>query len=322
MMANSISDPLAAVRDHGLALMLREQAEGMGTQSFPELDQWLAEDMAHAEFYAEARMMWDDLALVTATEPASAPEVDTEIPAKIPANDNWFKMALAASVALFLCVGSAFYLWPSGGYETAVGEQLAVTLDDGSHVALNTDTFIKPEFTREARVIEIKRGEALFDVAHDTSRPFIVRFGDDYVRATGTRFAVRIDRGKFEVSLIEGGVVAGRDGKPTTVRHLVPGERIRLVDARAPLVDRPDLDSQLAWRSGEVVFDNVPLHAAIREMNRYSHTKLALADPAMGEQRLSGVFAVTNNSEFAAAAAGLYGYKVRQQKGLILLAPR
>ena len=317
-MANSISDPLAAARDHALALMLREQAEGMESQSFPELDQWLAEDMAHAGFYAEARMMWDDLALVAAAEPASPPEIET----KIPANDNWFKMALAASVALFLCVGSAIYLWPSSGYETAVGEQLAVTLDDGSHVALNTDTFIKPEFTREARVIEIKRGEALFDVAHDTSRPFIVRFGEDYVRATGTRFAVRIDRGKFEVSLIEGGVVAGRGGEAATVRRLVPGERIRLVDARPPLVDRPDLDSQLAWRSGEVVFDNVPLHAAIREMNRYSHTKLALADPVMGEQRLSGVFAVTNNSEFAATAAGLYGYKEQQQKGLILLSPR
>src|SRR5262249_41966887 len=63
------------------------------------------------------------------------------------------------------------------------------------------------------RAVRVTRGEALFDVAHDTARPFVVEARGMSARAVGTRFAVRGDaNGPGEVFVQEGRVDFGRAG--------------------------------------------------------------------------------------------------------------
>ena len=68
-------------------------------------------------------------------------------------------------------------------YRTAIGEQRIVKLEDGSIVTLNTRSQIKVRFERDRRRIDLIEGEALFEVAHDTARPFQVFAGTAEVRA-------------------------------------------------------------------------------------------------------------------------------------------
>src|SRR5690606_28626324 len=89
---------------------------------------------------------------------------------------------------------------------TGVGEQRTVTLEDGSRVSLNTATRLSLHFDRGVRRVRLQSGEALFEVARDPGRPFVVESGDRQVRALGTAFIVRRDAGRIAVTLMEGSV--------------------------------------------------------------------------------------------------------------------
>src|SRR5882672_2915400 len=89
-------------------------------------------------------------------------------------------LALVASVATAAILGSAawvFFYTGTQRFETAIGEQRSVVLSDGSLVTLNTSSSIEVRMLRDRRTVQLLAGEALFDVAHDTARPFDVVAG-------------------------------------------------------------------------------------------------------------------------------------------------
>jgi transmembrane sensor len=91
-------------------------------------------------------------------------------------------------------------------YITAVGQRSTVTLRDGSSVELNARTRVKVNFTETRRGVELVDGQALFHVAKNPHRPFIVRAGNREIVAIGTAFDVRVDAAYLRVTLIEGKV--------------------------------------------------------------------------------------------------------------------
>ncbi|PZU19615.1 MAG: hypothetical protein DI584_18095, partial [Stenotrophomonas sp.] len=120
--------------------------------------------------------------------------------------------ALAAGVAgCALLAGSWTLLQPEQPevpvhqYASAVGEQRSIALADGSMVTLAPASYIAVRFSAGVRDIELRDGEATFDVAHDSSRPFRVHAGDNTVQAVGTRFTVN--------RLPSGTLVAVSEGK-------------------------------------------------------------------------------------------------------------
>lgn len=129
-----------------------------------------------------------------------------------------------------------------GTMTTAVGDYREVQLPDGSAVVLNTDTHLEAEFGAERRVVRFVRGEALFTVAHDPDRPFVVQAGDTRIQAIGTAFVVRFDDTTFEVSVTEGSVSLGAASPPETTAAARPasdpdgqdGGRMAETAARSP----------------------------------------------------------------------------------------
>src|SRR3984957_3986026 len=115
--------------------------------------------------------------------------------------------ALAAGV-LVAAVGALFWYAHPGfhEFETATGEQRTFELEDGSVVSLNTHSRVAVRLAAHAREVRLLRGEALFHVAHDPSRPFLVSTDDAVVQAVGTQFDVyRRDDGTV-VAVLEGRV--------------------------------------------------------------------------------------------------------------------
>lgn len=117
--------------------------------------------------------------------------------------------ALAAGV--LIAIGSV-WLWlaqsaPGWKYfETATGEQRTFELEDGSVVYLNTHSRVAIRFEDHRRSVRLVRGEALFHVRHDASRPFFVYTDEAVVQDVGTQFDVyRRDDGTV-VAVIEGRV--------------------------------------------------------------------------------------------------------------------
>lgn len=125
---------------------------------------------------------------------------------------RWPALALAACFLVAAAfIGTWLYLAP-GTYTTGIGEQRAVILADGSVVELNARTRLRVHLSGTERRVELLEGQALFHVAKDAQRPFIVRSADMVVRAVGTQFDVYRKRAGTIVTVVEGRVVvsAGR----------------------------------------------------------------------------------------------------------------
>ncbi|WP_044330545.1 FecR family protein [Sphingomonas hengshuiensis] len=281
-----------------------------------KLDEWLSADVERATAYLEGAFLWNDLKGVPA---ATAPSVPA-----FSANRRYFVAAAAAAAVVVAAIGLPLV---SGTGEivhrTAVGEQRVVTLADGSRATLNTDTVLEVAYTAERRGMRLVRGEALFEVAHDPNYPFLVEAGGGTVRALGTAFVVRSERDRLEVTLITGRVEVSRQtGAARRVVELSPGERYSSDGDAGPVkLDKPRVEAVIAWRNGQLIFDETPLAEAVAEANRYEIQPIELrvtGDPAT----LSGVFRTGENHNFARSVATMYGLQIDEAPSGIVISGR
>lgn len=285
---------------------------------------WLYADGAHEEAFERATEIWGILpgAALVAANAAGTPVVRPVLrPARMARPSPVWGLALAACLLLVVMVGGGWWLMNrSLGYSTQVGEQKVATLKDGTRIALNTDTELAIDYEADVRRVRLDRGEAMFEVAPNPKRPFIVTAGDRTVRAVGTSFIVRRTAGGIVVTLIEGKVAVNQIGAarahaadaPTLLRA---GERLT-VSADAPsLIDQPLMEAATAWRRGQAVFTDMPLSTAVAELNRYGGPRITIGDPRLASLRVSGVFATNDTAEFASAIAALHNLHVQQTDG-------
>jgi transmembrane sensor len=148
---------------------------------------------------------------------------------------------------------------------TATGETREIALEDGSHVILNTGSALQVGFTDTERAVRLRRGEAWFDVTHDTDRAFIVRASDAVVRVVGTQFNVKLADDGVQVGVSTGRVEV-QCGE--NFAALGPGDQAHVTDDRISVVRVP-ADQIALWRTGWIAFDGTAFSAAMAELSRY-----------------------------------------------------
>lgn len=276
-----------------------------------------------------------------------------------------------AAAAIFLIIGAALMVWLQPAfdiparvvelvdrlmpgtrhlYSTALGERLTVTLKDGSEVTLNTQTALETVFDATQRKILLKRGQAIFEVAKDPSRPFVVEAQGQRFMAVGTAFDVRVDGKRVQITMMEGTVrvepVAQSDGStkwpspdqgdlqatgasanvaaPRAAKQLLltAGEQLTVESDNVQRHRVTDAEHVTSWRSGQVIFENTRLADAVTELNRYSDTKIEIGDPQLAELKLSGAFATGKTAVFIEALTTYFPVEVihSDQRGIILRA--
>ena len=301
------SDPEAA------AWLVRLDSDGQA-RTRDAHEAWLAEDECHARSFERAEEVWSML-----PRAAAQSRVAESHGPRAASAPRW---AMAACAALVMLAG-AFILTRLPGnetFQTAPGEQAVERLADGSTASLDTMTRLSVEFDDTRRALTLDEGEAVFDVAHDADRPFIVRAGKLQVRAVGTRFVVRHVGTDTSVTLLEGRIAVSRldeDGRAEPVpiarggRSLRTGERLRLTVDGEARSDRRAIEDVAAWRRGRVVFDDVPLGEAVSELNRYGGERLAVGADIAG-LAISGSFSTADPASFAEAVSALHNLDVRK----------
>ena len=213
-------------------------------------------------------------------------------------------------------------------YVTGIGERRTVALADGSKVTLNTRSRMTVAFTPGRRLIHLFRGQALFEVAHDKTRPFVVEAADRQVAALGTVFEVRVAPGRVHVVLIQGHVVVARTTEAAnaseTVQvkpaYLQPGQEFVAELGTLQQVAAVDVRRQLLWRDGFVEFDDEPLGRAVAEINRYASEPITLDNDRVAALRVSGIFRTGAPDQFVDAVRQILPIRARQtpQGGIIL----
>jgi transmembrane sensor len=246
---------------------------------------------------------------------------------------------LAASVALVVFSLGTLALWLNaqrGVYATGIGEQRIVNLVDGSTIELNADSRLRVRFSDSERFVDLVQGQALFHVAKDPQHPFSVRTDGTTVRAVGTQFDVNRQASDTVVTVLEGRVAIARAAGPvgsslpqgaagsaaaneTVALYASAGEQVILTAQAASKPAHPDVAAATAWRERKLVFSSSPLPVVVGEYNRYHEKRLVIADPALSDFHISGVFSAADATSLIAFLRTQSNINVEEQGSEIVL---
>ncbi len=229
-----------------------------------------------------------------------------------------FSISLAWPIAASLLALAAGILWWAHDgqllgipktYRTAHGEQVARRLPDGSVLHLDTESAVTVHYSGEARMVEVDRGQVLFQVAHD-SRRFRVVAGDAGAIAVGTQFDVYRKAGATTVTVSEGRVAVfmgepawlrSETGAPAYVQRVTAGYQVRVDAGIMSAQPVPvDLHQVLGWLEHKIVFEHRPLGEVAAEFNRYGRIPIEIEDETLRALPISGSFDADDTDSFVA----------------------
>jgi transmembrane sensor len=282
--------------------------------------EWLRRSPEHIHAYLEIAGVWAELptsdpkgkidieALIARArgEPdviALSPDRPPSTPAPSAGKHALWRGSRRAAVALaavvLLAVAAVVFLGrdkSGGSYSTGIGEQRTVQLVDGSTVELNARSTIQVHLTEHQRDVTLLEGQALFRVAKDKRRPFVVRAGDAQVRAVGTEFDVYKKQTATVVTVVEGRVETydESDSPGTAAIVLSAGEQLTVLPHVVTRPMRTDTAVATAWVQKRLIFEETPLSDVAEEFNRYNRRPLTIDDSELEKLRISGVYSSTD----------------------------
>jgi transmembrane sensor len=343
------------------AAWLARRDAGWSQADQAQLDAWLQADVAHRVAYIRLNAAWqqaDRLKALGAGVPAGqvpargewtlSPFFNGGVSSEKATSSNasqvsraashgrarkrrrgpaWMKIAaVAACFALVAVLGFGWLRYSavqSAEYATPLSATESIALSDGSRTTLSSDSRVRTTMSRHERHIDLQRGEAYFEVAHDAARPFVVAAGERRVVAVGTRFSVRRENDGIRVVVTEGVVrLVSSAGAPAQSDLRLPAGSVAFsgkdgVSVESLGVERAE--EYLSWRNGFVRFRGTPLSEAVAEFNRYNSRKIVVADARAAAVRIGGQFRWSNTDAFVRLLKDGFSIRAEQQGDKIVL---
>ena len=343
--ADALSSASSLVEAEALAWIAQLNGDDVSEKDLAAFREWVNRSPAHQKEIKELSELWTGLNVLTVMdEPIRQADKLSKQLRKNKARQNWRRQILlpVLSVASILAV---VIIAPTvlnrndipASYEaqvnvplifkTAKGEHQTHSLEDGSVITLNTDSYVEVDFTMSQRDIRLLKGEALFSVAHDEQRPFLVFANDGIVRAVGTEFSVHITDFAMEVIVSEGSVELStlKPTKPATENFpnitkvaslgvIKAGHSAQVKNSQASIanVSNEVIDAELSWRVGRLDFTGEGLEEAIAEYTRYTDMDIKIIDPELKKIRLGGSFPTNEPDLFLKNLEFNFGIKVEK----------
>lgn len=292
----------------------RRESEDWNDVDNASLETWLAQSAAHRIAFWRVNGAWSQTDRLSALRPLPT---QRSVPAS-PRKTRPLLRFAAAAIAVAVIGSVAANNMLSGPayktYATGVGVRETITLPDGSQIELNTDTSVRVAEAGRHRNVVLDRGEAFFQIKHDSVHPFVVTAGNSRVIDLGTKFSVRTEPGRVEVALVEGRArIEPVEGHaPARIATLTPGDvAVAEKDSlNVRSLPKRDLADDLGWRRGVLILRRTTIAEAVAQFNRYNTHKLIVTDPAVAELPLGGTFQTTNPELFARVARDVLGVKL------------
>jgi transmembrane sensor len=331
-------DGRAQAESQAVAWLLRLDAPDAADADWLALAAWLEAAPANREAFDRAERLSFEVAalapdLIRGLDAAKAEPAPVSAPIRStlrrPAGRRaslpqwaWAAAGLAAAACFALVMFPVLAPpAPAQDYQTAKGQTRTVALADGTHIALNSDTRISVRLEAHTRHVEMLRGEAAFDVAHDASRPFLIAAADRRIRVLGTEFNVLHSQGLVRVTVRRGivGVSPASAAEDTRGVLLKVGDQFEhRTGEQVSAVHKVDPEVAFAWRRGDLIYRDQPLSEVVGDLNRYFATPVRVAGPA-GDLKFSGVLVVDSEDAVVARLRAFLPISVdRASDGLTL----
>lgn len=222
-------------------------------------------------------------------------------------------IASATAIAVWLAAPSLM-IRLSADHVTTTAEIRTIVLEDGSTIQLAPESALRIEFHDDVRQVALLRGEAFFDVSKDANRKFKVIADGAEVEVLGTAFDVRVTEASTAVSVGRGSVSAFARNAPshTSKNMLSPGDALE-IDERTGIVTKTHVaaDDVGSWRQGRLVVSNATIASVVDVIRHYDTAWITLADPSLGEQRVTGIYDLKYPELALGALVDPFGGKVR-----------
>lgn len=295
---------------------MRLQSEECSAEERAAFDQWIKQDPAHEQAYNKVLRVWSLSEHLTPTASADGPKPAnprSEVSDVTPAHPAHFQRParqwqpavrlLALAILLLVPLGYGGWLlnWVPNEYHRYSTDQARhdVTLPDGTRVEMNLNTQISYANYRDRRHVDISgNGEAFFNVSHNADHPFEINAANGTITVTGTAFNVWTYREDVVVTVTEGSVIVSNNASDA---RLSPGMRAVYTADEPPRSETGNIDQALAWQTGKLILDDVPLAVAIPRIGRYLDQSITLSDDAVADLRIGGIYNTDNMDDLIAA---------------------
>jgi transmembrane sensor len=320
--------------------VIRAEA-GLSAGEAAALENWRASDPRHGAALDQHAQAWTLLGNVRRS--GHADEMRDALRARARQRRRRRLAGAAVAAAALVLAGLGWRLHESEVTETTPVAQILFpqkqTLPDGGTVELKPGAEIAVDYSGEFRRVTLLRGEALFHVAENKARPFVVTAGGVDVRAVGTAFLVAMGPRDVDVVVTHGRVAVERAAAaepaihgPTEAPSAAPVST--LVDAGSRLtvemepqqaapavvaVSSHEMQERLAWCGPRVEFNDTTLADAVALMNRHAKLKLVVGDPGLAKLRVNGLFRVDNTETLVRLLEASFGVQTERTGDSIIL---
>lgn len=306
------------------------QGDAATDEDWLAFERWLQVSPAHARAYESLERLWVDLDYAPlARELGGRPLRAARRPSPLrpsahgPGRRVWIgaAAAIAASLAVVVGLGLQPGATASQTYETPAGQTRDVTLADGSHIRLNAASKITVSLGRHARRVEMGDAEAVFDVAHDARRPFLIGVGDRQIRVVGTEFNLRHRDDEVDLTVRRGIVEVRPANAPQAApTRVTVGQELTHTDGQAgQLLKIADPAQSFAWTNGQLIYKDQPLSEVAADLSRRFNVPVRTADAKTAALRFSGVLVTDNEPDVLRRLAAYAPVRVERTTDAIIL---
>ena len=263
-----------------------------------DLDAWIAEDEANAGMYKEALVEYEYL-LINGDVDALKEMAPVSHSGRTGIVRTIVKAAIgvAAAVAIFFTATwlSDYRMQKelSRNLITATalpGQIVSMGLPDGTSVQLNSGAtmYYPAMFKGKEREVRLE-GEAFFEVAHDSKKPFIVKTFASDIKVLGTKFNVNADRnaGEFSVTLAEGSVQVSSLADPGRIIVMKPDEKVYMSDGKL-MVKRKKVKDEIRWKDGIIDIDGLDFDELIDKLEMAFGVDIVIDRETLPEFKYTG----------------------------------
>lgn len=308
--------------------LLRLHDKSLPDSQVSEWIKWCETDPGNLVAFERMQTLWLNLG-------ASTPPI-------LNARKRWFdwrgmlgprRRILAALAATVVTVVAVVGLWTESpslldhAARQASSALSTTLLPDGSSLVLGARTLVSVKYGKDRR-LEMREGEAFFQVAHDKERPFVVEAGPIEVLAVGTAFDIRRNEGRVSVAVADGRVEVSvlpdaHDSTPARKLILDAGQEFKWDAGSArTYVAKIDRGAAASWRSGRLEYVKEPLGVVMADVNRYASRRIEIADAAIADLEFTGTVSTGSVDDWLDALPQAFPLVLETQSDRVVIRPR
>ncbi|MCJ2185746.1 FecR family protein [Novosphingobium beihaiensis] len=309
----------SAIEAEAARLYLEAQQSGDWDAAYA----WVEQDPAHGYAFAKAETSWE---LSGQLDNAYLPEVPEDVAGPAGRFEALFSRRAFVGIVCAALIGTAgavsIQKWMEvRRYSTPVGGEREIDLADGSVLKLNTDSSVEVALRKDVRLVRLLQGEARFNVAHESKRPFVVDAGDISFRALGTVFDVRRHDGVTALTVMSGRVGVDNKGKRKAVVDAGDYAVVSGGQVGVSTLTGSEMARRTAWSEGIITFDGETLEQAVAELNRYRAKPLVIGSPQIASLRVGGTVHTRDSDTFIRSLGATFGIRAVPGKDSVMILP-